>query len=104
MGLWKPETDFDSGFNCELLKDGRCSKYERRPFVCRLMGTANGGMMRCPIREQLKLPTPLTEQQVNALMSEYMDLYASEPGAAPPTASTRLAAKLHDVLSRKLNP
>lgn len=38
--------DTDACLNCPLLKDGKCSKYEIRPGICRLWGLTK--KMACP--------------------------------------------------------
>ena len=37
---------FDETFTCTALKDGRCSIYEDRPYICRLWGAIK--KLRCP--------------------------------------------------------
>jgi len=54
---------------CPYIKDGQCSVYEKRPFLCRLFGTVDTMRLRCP--HGRKPDKPLTEQQGMELIREY---------------------------------
>lgn len=42
-------TPFDpKTLKCGFLQDGKCSVYDRRPFLCRLFGTVDNPRMACP--------------------------------------------------------
>lgn len=40
-------TEWDSSDSCEMLKDGRCSCYDKRPLTCRVYGCAPSGLFYC---------------------------------------------------------
>ena len=48
LGLAEPITPHDENLKCSFIKDGRCSVYEKRPFTCRIFGTAKCKPMNCP--------------------------------------------------------
>ena len=54
---------------CVHLKDGKCSVYENRAFVCRLFGTSE--MLRC---EGCTPSHVLSEEETSALIHEYVKI------------------------------
>lgn len=57
---------------CSALVDKRCSVYDDRPLICRVFGVADGSMV-CP-HGCHPLPSPVTKEQVSALMDRICDL------------------------------
>jgi hypothetical protein len=71
VGLKQIEGSTD--LTCPFVKDGGCSVYEHRPFICRLFGTApqvpqlhcqNGGTCK----------KPMSERRAGALLNIYLKL------------------------------
>ena len=58
---------------CPFVDQGRCSVYADRPFMCRLFGTVDTSLLRCPhgCRPE-KMLTPL---QAQLLKEEYLSLF-----------------------------
>lgn len=58
---------FDTDLTCSKLKDGRCSIYENRPYVCRAFGATKA--MRCPFGcvPERWIPEELERQHFRAL-------------------------------------
>lgn len=57
-GLW----------SCPALADGACSVYDARPLICRLWGSTDHPLMRCP--HGCSPDVPLTHEQAGALIEE----------------------------------
>ena len=65
-----------SCMDCPHSRGGSCAIYDRRPFICRLFGTApDHPRLRCP--EGCKPDKPLTAKQANALTQRFMTMKAA---------------------------
>ena len=58
---------------CSHLKDGKCSVYENRPFVCRIYGTSV--LFKC---EDCVPERFLGEEETSALVHQYIQLKKKE--------------------------
>jgi len=76
LGLKQNYTKWDKDFRCQFASEDGCSVYENRPFVCRVFGTDTTSPISCPINKHL--PVPHTEDDIIALMKEYMNLIIEE--------------------------
>ena len=61
---------------CQFLENGKCSIYERRPFMCRLYGTVED--LRCPYGKRPEIL--ITKKQAVKLMKEYVGLFPTREG------------------------
>ena len=61
---------------CPLLGPAGCLAYEKRPFICRLMGTVNDFRLDCP--QGCKPNKPLKRRIGNKLMQKYLELSREE--------------------------
>ena len=60
----------DGSTECPFVQDGRCSVYDRRPFMCRLFGAvAREPRLLCP--HGCRPDKPLTASRGKILASEY---------------------------------
>jgi Fe-S-cluster containining protein len=78
--------------NCPYLIDGKCSEYENRPFICRIFGTVEHGLMKCP--KGCKPEHPLTLGQLSNLNKQYNKICKSEGEAGPKGAYEFLILEL----------
>lgn len=62
---------------CPHIKDGGCSVYENRAFICRIYGASE--IMPCPYG--CKPENPLTEEETRALLREYLALKKEQEDA-----------------------
>lgn len=58
--------------SCPYIRNGYCDIYEHRPFMCRLFGSVNYWLLKCP--HGLGPDTPLTEEQARELTKKYHDM------------------------------
>ena len=58
---------------CSHLKDGRCSIYENRPFVCRIFGTSE--LLKC---DDCNPERFLSEAETNDIVHQYVRLKNAE--------------------------
>lgn len=56
----------NTGVGCRYLKDGKCSVYEIRPFICRIFGVLND--LKCP---HIKPAIMLNKHNAEKLKTEY---------------------------------
>lgn len=68
----KDKRKADITLKCPYAVNGRCEIYEQRPLICRLFGTVDTVLLRCPHGygpERL-----LTEEEAHKIMEEYREL------------------------------
>lgn len=76
--LWNPEEirrvgrsqPLDKELRCLFAKDGRCTVYENRPFICRMFGNSKHPMLTCPYG--CNNPNALSKEESDALTREYL--------------------------------
>lgn len=62
---------------CAFLFDGRCSIYSMRPAICRLFGSVDHQLLRCP--HGCKPGRPLTTAEAQAILGECDQLTSTSP-------------------------
>jgi Fe-S-cluster containining protein len=67
LPIMMPAVDVDTGLNCALLVNKRCSIYESRPLICRLFGLVDDPLMRCPYG-CVPVPRYLTNEETSRLL------------------------------------
>ncbi|MCY9861421.1 YkgJ family cysteine cluster protein [Vibrio coralliirubri] len=67
-----PEQLANNCLDCELAGEGGCSKYEHRPFMCRLFGAVEGKQLECPYGA--KADKPLSAKRAATLRDRYIAL------------------------------
>jgi len=71
VGLERIEGSTDLA--CPFVRDGRCSIYKDRPFMCRLFGTApQVPQLHCPKGGTCE--KPMSERRAGALLNRYLKL------------------------------
>jgi uncharacterized protein len=60
--------DLDNVPPCVFLLDGRCSIYSMRPAVCRMYGSVDHELMRCP--HGCKPEKPMTNDDATRILAE----------------------------------
>lgn len=63
---WDPQT-----FACEFLVDGRCSVYEKRPFICRMFWQCAVGEFRCHYRLEAGFKPTLDSDYAGYMLEDY---------------------------------
>jgi hypothetical protein len=71
LGLDVYNTPVNEVGRCLLLKDGRCSVYINRPFICRVFNSANKGCMTCP---EMTDHGSMSNEQYEVLFAEWIGL------------------------------
>jgi Fe-S-cluster containining protein len=66
-----PET-----LKCEFIKDGCCSVYDKRPFVCRIFNATPHPPFVCP---EMQYHGTLSQEQIAELMDEFFNLLCITP-------------------------
>lgn len=71
LGLDYCATPSEGGI-CTLLKDGRCSVYKNRPFICRVYNvTKSGCEMSCPVMNE---HGDISQGDSDVLFKEYFEI------------------------------
>lgn len=71
--LDNPKKPWFTGTTCNFLKDGKCSIYDNRPFMCRLFATCDEEpLLRCPFKKPSKLL--LSKEKSQHLKEQYSKL------------------------------
>jgi hypothetical protein len=61
---------------CEFIKDGCCSVYDKRPFVCRIFNATPCPPFTCP---EMNRHGSLSQEQIAELMDEFFNLLCITP-------------------------
>lgn len=70
-------TPFNLDASCKFECSNGCSKYENRPFMCRLFGTVSTPILTCPHGKGPE--KPLTQEEGLKLTHEYKELFNEWP-------------------------
>jgi len=66
-------TPFKPGtMDCSFICEGKCSVYDKRPYLCRVFGVVDSGRLKCP--HGYKPKAPMSPNDLQNLTSEYMAL------------------------------
>ena len=66
---WTGKRPHLNGISCGYLSDHKCTIYEIRPFMCRLMGAAD--IIQCEKKRKNGCNPPLTREQASHLVKMY---------------------------------
>lgn len=66
----------EGSLTCIFSTKNGCKVYDKRPFMCRLFGTAKESRLECP--KGCGPKTPLTDAQAASITTEYLKLKTGE--------------------------